>query len=103
MAYFKEKDMLLEAQRIEQRCRYDLEMMREVGYCSGIENYSRQIDDRPSGSAPWTLIDYLPSDYLLVLDESHMTVPQIRGMFNGDQSTKAGFGRLWFPPALCDG
>ncbi len=86
--YFKEKNMLLEAQRIEQRCRYDLEMLREVGYCSGIENYSRHIDARPPGSAPWTLIDYLPSDYLLVLDESHMTVPQIRGMYNGDQSRK---------------
>jgi excinuclease ABC subunit B len=88
VTHFKQQNMLLEAQRIEQRCRYDLEMLREVGYCSGIENYSRQIDDRPSGSAPWTLIDYLPSDYLLVLDESHMTVPQIRGMFNGDQSRK---------------
>jgi excinuclease ABC subunit B len=63
-------------------------MLREVGYCSGIENYSRHLDQRPSGSAPWTLIDYLPSDYLLILDESHMTVPQIRGMYNGDQSRK---------------
>ena len=88
LAYFKDKNMLLEAQRIEQRCRYDLEMLKEVGYCSGIENYSRQIDDRAPGSAPWTLIDYLPTDYLLVLDESHMTVPQIRGMYNGDQSRK---------------
>lgn len=87
--YFKANDRLLEAQRIEQRCRYDLEMLREVGYCSGIENYSRHLDQRPSGSAPWTLMDYLPSEYLLVLDESHMTVPQIRGMFNGDQSRKS--------------
>lgn len=86
--YFKKNNMLLEAQRIEQRCRYDLEMLKEVGYCSGIENYSRHIDERPKGSAPWTLIDYLPTDYLLVLDESHMTVPQIRGMYNGDQSRK---------------
>lgn len=88
IAYFKKNNMLLEAQRIEQRCQYDLEMLKEVGYCSGIENYSRQIDARPVGSAPWTLIDYLPTDYLLVLDESHMTVPQIRGMYNGDQSRK---------------
>jgi excinuclease ABC subunit B len=86
--YFKDANMLLEAQRIEQRCKYDLEMLKEVGYCAGIENYSRHIDQRPEGSAPWTLIDYLPTDFLMVLDESHMTVPQIRGMFNGDRSRK---------------
>ncbi|HEY9077208.1 MAG TPA: excinuclease ABC subunit UvrB [Anaerolineaceae bacterium] len=86
--YFKQEGKLLEAQRIEQRTRYDLEMMREVGYCSGIENYSRHLDQRPAGSPPWTLIDYLPSDYLLIIDESHMTIPQIRGMYNGDQSRK---------------
>jgi excinuclease ABC subunit B len=86
--YFKENNKLIEAQRIEQRTRYDLEMMREVGYCSGIENYSRHLDGRQPGSPPWTLMDYLPSDYLLVLDESHMTVPQVRGMFNGDRSRK---------------
>jgi excinuclease ABC subunit B len=88
LVYFKAKDKLLEAQRIEQRTRYDLEMLKEVGYCSGIENYSRQLDQRAPGSPPWTLIDYLPHDYLLFLDESHMTVPQIRGMFNGDQARK---------------
>jgi excinuclease ABC subunit B len=88
VAYFKSHERVLEAQRIEQRTRYDLEMLREVGYCSGIENYSRQLDQRAAGTAPWTLIDYLPSDYLLFLDESHMTVPQIRGMYNGDQSRK---------------
>lgn len=88
LAYFKKNDRYLEAQRLEQRCRYDLEMLREVGYCSGIENYSRHMDQRPAGSAPWTLIDYLPSDYLLFIDESHMTVPQIRGMYNGDRSRK---------------
>ncbi|GAP15080.1 excinuclease ABC subunit B [Longilinea arvoryzae] len=88
LAYFKAHDKYLEAQRIEQRTRYDLEMLREVGYCSGIENYSRHLDQRPAGSAPWTLIDYLPSEYLLVLDESHMTVPQIRGMYNGDRNRK---------------
>ena len=87
--YFSSNQRLLEAQRIEQRCRYDLEMLKEVGYCSGIENYSRHLDQRPAGSPPWTLMDYLPSDYLLFLDESHMTVPQIRGMYNGDQARKS--------------
>ncbi|PKO07727.1 MAG: excinuclease ABC subunit B [Chloroflexi bacterium HGW-Chloroflexi-3] len=88
IANFKKNEMYLEAQRIEQRTRYDLEMLREAGYCSGVENYSRHLDQRPKGSAPWTLIDYLPSEYLLFLDESHMTVPQIRGMYRGDQSRK---------------
>ena len=86
--YFKDNDKLLEAQRIEQRTKYDLEMLREVGYCSGIENYSRHLDQRAPGSPPWTLMDYLPNDYLLFIDESHMTIPQVRGMFNGDQSRK---------------
>lgn len=86
--YFKSQGKLLEAQRIEQRTRYDLEMLREVGYCSGIENYSRHLDQRQAGSPPWTLIDYLPSDYLLFIDESHMTIPQLRGMYNGDRSRK---------------
>ena len=85
---FKQEGKLLEAQRLEQRTRYDLEMLHEVGYCSGIENYSRHLDQREQGSAPWTLIDYLPSDYILVLDESHMTIPQVRGMYNGDRSRK---------------
>ena len=85
---FKSNEQLLEAQRIEQRTRYDLEMLREVGYCSGIENYSRPLDQRPEGSPPWTLIDYFPDEYLLIIDESHMTVPQIRGMYNGDRSRK---------------
>jgi len=85
---FKSEGKLIEAQRIEQRTRYDLEMLREVGYCSGIENYSRHLDGRAPGSHPWTMIDFLPSEYLLVLDESHMTVPQIRGMYNGDRSRK---------------
>ncbi len=88
IAYFKKNEMHLEAQRIEQRTRYDLEMFREAGYCSGVENYSRHLDQRPVGSAPWTLMDYLPNQYLLFLDESHMTVPQIRGMYKGDQSRK---------------
>lgn len=88
VAWLRSQDKLLEAQRIEQRTLYDLEMLREIGYCGGIENYSRHLDQRSQGSAPWTLMDYVPSDYLLVLDESHMTVPQIRGMFNGDRSRK---------------
>jgi excinuclease ABC subunit B len=88
LTYFRGNDRLLEAQRLEQRTMYDLEMMREVGYCSGIENYSRHIDQRPAGTPPWTLMDYLPHDYLLFMDESHMTVPQVRGMYNGDQSRK---------------
>ncbi len=88
LALFKSQDKHLEAQRLEQRTYYDLEMLREVGYCSGIENYSRHLDQRPQGSPPWTLMDYLPSEYLLVIDESHMTIPQVRGMFNGDRSRK---------------
>ncbi|NOH03563.1 MAG: excinuclease ABC subunit UvrB [Chloroflexi bacterium] len=88
LALYKSEDKLLEAQRLEQRTRYDLEMLKEVGYCSGIENYSRHLDGRAPGTHPWTLIDFLPSDYLLVIDESHMTVPQIRGMYNGDRSRK---------------
>ena len=79
---------LLEAQRLEQRTRYDLELLREVGYCPGIENYSRHLSQRPPGSAPWTLIDYFPDDFLLFVDESHMTVPQIAGMYHGDRSRK---------------
>lgn len=86
--YYQTQEKLLEAQRLEQRTLYDLEMLREVGYCSGIENYSRHMDQRPPGSHPWTLMDYFPGDYLLVIDESHMTVPQVRGMFNGDRSRK---------------
>jgi excinuclease ABC subunit B len=88
LTYFKNKEMLLEAQRLEQRTLYDMEMMREVGYCSGIENYSRHIDQRAPGTPPWTLLDFLPSRYLLVLDESHQMIPQIRGMYNGDRSRK---------------
>ena len=88
LAQLKSQDKLLEAQRLEQRTQYDLEMLREVGYCAGIENYSRHLDQRGPGTPPWTLVDYLPDDYILVLDESHMTVPQIRGMYNGDRSRK---------------
>lgn len=88
LAYFKKHEQHLEAQRIEQRSRYDLEMLREVGYCSGIENYSRHLDQRPPGSAPWTLIDYFPPNFILIIDESHMTMPQVRGMYAGDRSRK---------------
>lgn len=86
--YFKDNEQHLEGQRIEQRTRYDLEMLREVGYCSGIENYSRHLDQRRAGSAPWTLIDYFPPNFLFIIDESHMTIPQVRGMFAGDRSRK---------------
>ena len=88
LEYFRKNDRLLEAQRLEQRTRYDLEMLREVGTCAGIENYSRHIDQRAEGTPPWTLIDFMPSRYLLVLDESHMMVPQLRGMYNGDRARK---------------
>jgi len=88
VAFYKTNDKLLEAQRIDQRTRYDLEMLREVGTCAGIENYSRQLDQRAPGTHPWTLVDFLPSDYLLVIDESHMSIPQIRGMYKGDRSRK---------------
>ena len=84
----RENNKLLEAQRLEQRTRYDLEMMTEMGFCSGIENYSRHLTLRPPGSTPYTLIDYLPKDFLLIVDESHVSLPQIRGMFNGDQARK---------------
>ena len=86
--YFKERDMLIEAQRIEQRTRYDLEMMQEIGFCQGIENYSRHISGRSEGSAPYTLLDYFPDDYLMIIDESHVTLPQVRGMYNGDRARK---------------
>jgi excinuclease ABC subunit B len=88
LEYFRSQEKYLEAQRIEQRTRYDIEMMKEIGYCSGIENYSRHMDGRPAGSRPYNLLDYFPKDFLLVIDESHVTVPQIRGMYNGDRSRK---------------
>jgi excinuclease ABC subunit B len=88
IAYYKKENRLLEMQRIEQRTMYDLEMLREVGFTPGIENYSRHLDQRPPGSRPWTLLDYFPPDYLMVIDESHMTLPQVRGMWGGDRSRK---------------
>ncbi len=100
--FFKDHEQYLEAQRIEQRTKFDLEMIKETGYCSGIENYSRHMDQRPSGSHPWTLMDYLPSNYLLFIDESHMTIPQVRGMYRGDQSRKSVLAEYGFrlPSAL---
>ena len=84
----RDQDKLLEAQRLEQRTHYDLEMLREVGYCSGIENYARHLSRRPPGSRPWVLLDYFPDDFLMIVDESHMTIPQVRGMHGGDHSRK---------------
>jgi excinuclease ABC subunit B len=88
LAKLREDNQLLEAQRLEQRTNYDLEMKREMGYCSGIENYSRHLNLMPEGATPYTLLDYFPKDFLLVADESHVTLPQIRGMYNGDQGRK---------------
>ncbi|MFO1444529.1 excinuclease ABC subunit UvrB [Bacillus sp. Bva_UNVM-123] len=85
----KANNKLLEAQRLEQRTRYDLEMMREMGFCSGVENYSRHLTLRPPGSTPYTLLDFFPEDLLIVIDESHVTLPQVRGMYNGDQARKS--------------
>jgi excinuclease ABC subunit B len=88
LAKLRSGDKLLEAQRLEQRTKYDLEMLREMSYCPGIENYSRPLSQRPPGSRPWCLLDYFPDDFLMIIDESHMTVPQIRGMYHGDRSRK---------------
>jgi len=100
--WFKNQSRFVEAQRIEQRTRYDLEMMREVGYCSGVENYSRHLQRREEGSRPWTLIDYFPKDFLMMIDESHMTIPQVRGMYYGDRARKQNLVDFGFrlPSAL---
>lgn len=102
LAWFKKNDRLLEAQRLEQRTRYDLEMMQEMGYCSGIENYSRHLTGRAEGESPYTLVDYFPDDFLIVIDESHVTLPQIHGMYNGDRSRKQSLVDFGFrlPSAL---
>ena len=86
--YFKDNNKLIEAQRIEERTNFDIEMLKETGFCQGIENYSRHISGRPAGSAPYTLFDYFPDDFLLLIDESHATVPQVRAMYNGDRARK---------------
>ena len=84
----RSQDKLLEAQRLEQRTNFDLEMLEEIGHCSGIENYSRHLTNRKEGEPPYTLLDYFPKDYLIMIDESHVTIPQIRGMYEGDRSRK---------------
>ena len=102
VATFQAQGKLLEAQRIQQRTNYDIEMLQEVGYCSGIENYSGPLAGRPAGSTPWTLLDYFPPDWLLIVDESHMTIPQVRGMYSGDRARKevlVGYG-FRLPSAL---
>ncbi len=88
LKYYRKEEKYLEAQRIEQRTRFDIEMMKEIGYCSGIENYSRHMDGRAPGSRPYNLFDYFPKDFLLIIDESHVTVPQLRAMYNGDRKRK---------------
>ena len=96
VAAFKDAGRLLEAQRLEQRTRYDVEMLREIGYCSGIENYSRYFDDRQPGEAPFTLMDYFPKDFILFIDEAHVTIPQIRAMYNGDRARKTALVEYGF-------
>ena len=100
---YKEQGRLIEAQRIYQRTKYDIEMLREVGFCQGIENYSRHISGRKAGSRPYTLIDYFPDDFLIVIDESHVTIPQIRAMYGGDRSRKENLVDYGFRlPSACD-
>ena len=94
--YFTENNQLVEAQRVRQRTEYDMEMMAELGYCSGIENYSRIISERPAGSAPMTLLDFFPDDFLLFVDESHVTLPQVRAMYNGDRARKDSLVKYGF-------
>lgn len=96
VAYFKANDKLLEAQRIEERTKYDIEMLREIGFCSGVENYSRVLSGREPGSTPYTLLDYFPNDYIMFIDESHVTVPQIRGMSGGDLARKKNLVEFGF-------
>ncbi len=96
LEYFRSKGKLLEAQRIEQRTRYDMEMLQEIGFCSGIENYSRILSGRAPGSSPYTLLDYFPKDFLLFVDESHVTLPQVRGMYAGDRARKTSLVEYGF-------
>ncbi|GAJ20777.1 unnamed protein product, partial [marine sediment metagenome] len=88
LSSLRQQGKVLEAARLEARTNYDIEMLREAGYCAGVENYSRHLSGRAPGSPPWTLLDYFPDDFLLFIDESHMTLPQIRGMYRGDRSRK---------------
>lgn len=94
--YFKSQGKLIEAQRIEERTNFDMEMLRETGFCQGIENYSRHISGRPAGSPPYTLFDYFPKDFLLLIDESHATIPQVRAMYNGDRARKESLVKYGF-------
>ncbi len=102
VAYFNKNNYLIEAQRIEQRTRYDIEMLREIGFCNGVENYSRIMSGRAPGSTPYTLFDFFPDDFLFIVDESHVTLPQVRGMYGGDRSRKESLVRYGFrlPSAL---
>ena len=98
--YFKGEDKLLEAQRIAERTNFDIEMLKETGFCSGIENYSRHLAGLPAGATPHTLMDYFKDDFLIIVDESHITIPQIGGMYAGDQSRKStlvDYGFFLFP------
>ena len=100
--YFKDNDMLIEAQRIAQRTNYDIEMLEEIGFCSGIENYSRVLARRPAGSTPFTLLDFLPEDFVLFVDESHVSLPQVRGMYGGDFARKKNLVDYGFLPSAMD-
>ncbi len=102
LAQLRKQNKLLEAQRLESRTHYDMEMLKELGYCQGIENYSRQLSGRPAGSRPYCLIDYFPAEFLTIIDESHVTIPQLRGMYNGDRSRKETLVKYGFrlPSAL---
>ena len=97
LAVFEKEGKLLEAQRLKQRTEYDIEMLREMGYTNGVENYSRHMDGRSEGEPPYTLLDFFPDDFLIMIDESHMTMGQIKGMYNGDRSRK----ECWLIMALC--
>lgn len=98
--YFKGEDKLLEAQRIAERTNFDIEMLKETGFCSGIENYSRHLAGSPAGATPHTLMDYFTDDYLIIVDESHITIPQVRGMYAGEPGKKIHTGCYRIPPAV---
>ena len=102
MTYFKEHDQLIEAQRIAERTNFDIEMLRETGFCSGIENYSRHLAGLEPGQPPSTLIDFFGDDFLMIIDESHITVPQIGGMYAGDQSRKSTLVDFGISFAFCE-
>ncbi len=101
--YFKSAGKFIEAQRLSERVNFDLEMIRELGYCNGVENYSRFFDRRKPGTRPFCLLDYFPKDFLCVIDESHQTIPQVSGMYGGDRSRKLILGGLWISLAFCTG